>query len=59
MDRRELMMLLGAAAVCSPRVAVAQTPSRVYRLAVINPGGLLGENNMYVKLVVPALAQRG
>ena len=59
MERREFIGLLGGAAFASLYTAVAQSQSRVLRVAVINPAGLLAEDNMYVKLLLPALAQRG
>jgi putative ABC transport system substrate-binding protein len=41
MQRREFIALLGSVAIAAPRNAVAQTPSKVYRVALVSPAGPL------------------
>src|SRR5216684_2435803 len=59
MQRREFIALLGSVAIAVPRNAVAQTPSKVYRLALVSPGGLVPEIQPNAKFLLGALAQRG
>jgi hypothetical protein len=40
-------------------VAIAQTPGKVYRLALVSPGGLLPESAPYAKLLLGGLAKLG
>jgi putative ABC transport system substrate-binding protein len=59
MKRREFMALAGAAVITAPRAGFAQTPARVYRLALVSPGGLLPESAPYPKLLLGGLARLG
>jgi putative tryptophan/tyrosine transport system substrate-binding protein len=59
MQRREFIALLGSMAIAVPRDSVAQTPSKVYRLALVSPGGPLPESAPYAKLLLGGLAQLG
>jgi putative tryptophan/tyrosine transport system substrate-binding protein len=59
MKRREFMALAGAAAITAPRTGFAQTPARVYRIALVSPGGSLPESAPYSKLLLGGLAQLG
>jgi putative ABC transport system substrate-binding protein len=57
--RREFIAFLGGMAVTLPKAAIAQTPGRVYRIALLSPGGLVAESSPYGKLLLGALAERG
>jgi putative ABC transport system substrate-binding protein len=59
MQRREFIAFLGSVAIAAPCDAIAQTPSRAYRLAVISPGGLVAESQPNARFLLNALAQRG
>jgi putative ABC transport system substrate-binding protein len=59
MKRREFMALAGAAVITAPRAGFAQTPTRVYRLALVSPGGLLPESSPYSRLLLGGLARLG
>jgi putative ABC transport system substrate-binding protein len=58
MRRRDFIVLVGTV-VIAPRVAIAQTPGQVYRLALVSPGGLLPESAPYAKLLLGGLAKLG
>jgi putative ABC transport system substrate-binding protein len=58
MKRRDFIGLVGTA-VFAPRVAVAQTVGKVYRLALVNAGGPLPESAPYAKLLLGGLAKLG
>ena len=58
MKRRDFIALVGTL-VIAPRVAIAQTPGKVYRLALVSPGGLLPESALYAKLLLGELAKLG
>jgi len=59
MYRRDFMALLGGAAVAAPGLARAQTPTRVFRLAVVSPMGLMPAANPFAKVLLGALSTRG
>jgi hypothetical protein len=40
MHRRDFMAFLGSAAIATPSLAKAQTPTKAFRLAVVSPMGL-------------------
>jgi putative ABC transport system substrate-binding protein len=58
MKRRDFIAMVGTA-VLAPRVVIAQTPGKVYRLALVSPGGLLPESAPYAKLLLGGLATLG
>lgn len=59
MKRRDFIALVGSAMITAPRAGIAQTPTKVYRLALVNPGGPLPESAPYAKLLLGGLAQLG
>jgi putative ABC transport system substrate-binding protein len=59
MKRREFIAFLGSMAIVSPRAAIAQTPAKVFRLALVSPGGPVAESTPYAKFLLGGLAQRG
>src|ERR1019366_10563457 len=59
MKRRDFIALVGTAVITAPRAGMAQTPTKVYRLALVNPGGPLPESAPYAKLLLGGLAQLG
>ena len=58
MKRRDFIALVSTL-VIAPRVSIAQTPGKVYRLALVSPGGLLPESALYAKLLLGGLAKLG
>jgi putative ABC transport system substrate-binding protein len=58
MKRRDFIAMVGTV-VLAPRVAIAQTPGKVYRLALVSPGGLLPESAPFAKLLLGGLAKLG
>ena len=56
MKRRDFIALVGTL-VIAPRGAIAQTPGKVYRLALVSPGGVLPESTLYAKLLLSGLAR--
>ena len=58
MKRRDFIALVGTL-VITPREAIAQTPGKVYRLALVSPGGVLPESALYAKLLLSGLAKLG
>jgi putative ABC transport system substrate-binding protein len=58
MKRRDFIALVGTL-VIAPRMAIAQTPGKVYRLALVSPSGLLPESALYTKLLLGGLARLG
>jgi putative ABC transport system substrate-binding protein len=59
MKRREFMALAGAAVITAPRAGFAQTPAKVYRLALVSPNGPLAESAPFSRLLLGGLAQLG
>jgi putative ABC transport system substrate-binding protein len=59
MQRREFLALLGGAAMVAPRTARAETPSKVFRLAVCSPMGMIPESNPNSKVLLGALEGLG
>ncbi len=59
MKRRELLALLGGAALLGPRVTLAQAPGRIYHLGTIQPAAALSDTSPFGKILVKALAERG
>jgi putative tryptophan/tyrosine transport system substrate-binding protein len=59
MKRRNFIALVGAAVITAPRAGVAQTPTKVYRLALLSAAGSLPEAAFYSKLLLGRLAQLG
>jgi putative ABC transport system substrate-binding protein len=59
MKRREFIALFGTAVITAPRAGIAQTPAKVYRLALVSPGGPLADSAPYAKLLLGGLAQLG
>ena len=59
MQRREFVAFLGGLAIAAPRAAVAQTSAKVYRIALVSPGGPVPESNPNAKVLLSALAQLG
>lgn len=59
MKRREFIALVGGAVMSAPRAGIAQTPAKVYRIALVGPGGPLGESAPFAKLLIGGLAQLG
>jgi putative ABC transport system substrate-binding protein len=57
MKRRDFIALF--ATMMAPRVAIAQTPGKVGRLALVSAGGLVPESAPYAKLLLSALAKLG
>ena len=58
MKRRDFIALVGTVVIV-PRVAIAQTPGKAYRLALVSPGGILPESALYAKLLLGGLAKLG
>jgi putative tryptophan/tyrosine transport system substrate-binding protein len=59
MQRREFIAFLGSVAIAAPRAAIAQTSSKVYRVALVSPSGPVAESNPNAKLLLGALARLG
>src|ERR1700686_4698512 len=59
MQRREFVAFLGGLAIAAPRAGVAQTSAKVYRIALVSPGGPVPESNPNAKVLLSALAQLG
>jgi putative tryptophan/tyrosine transport system substrate-binding protein len=57
MRRREFIIVLGGTAVAWPLRALAQTPAQVYRVGLLNPGGL--DAGPFEKPLLRGLAQHG
>ena len=59
MRRRELISILGGAAMAAPQVAIAQTSSRTFRLGMLTPGPPLGVDSPNAKVLLSTLALHG
>jgi putative ABC transport system substrate-binding protein len=59
MKRREVLALLGGAALGAPRLALAQTPGRIYHLGTLHPALPFTHDSAFGKIIVKALAERG
>jgi len=59
MQRREFIAFLGGLAFAAPRNAAAQTPAKVYRLALISPQGVMPDSHPNAKFLLGALARLG
>lgn len=59
MKRRDFIALVGTAVIAAPRAGMTQTPTKVYRLALVGPGGPLPESAPFAKLLLGGLAQLG
>jgi ABC-type uncharacterized transport system substrate-binding protein len=55
MNRRHFITLIGSLPVLSP--AIAQTPARVYRIALVSPAGPVPESSPNGKMLFSALAK--
>jgi len=58
MKRRDFIALVGTVAM-APHVAIAQTPGKVYRVALVSAGGVVPETAPYAKLLLGGLAKLG
>jgi putative ABC transport system substrate-binding protein len=59
MKRREVLALLGGAALAVPRLALAQAPGRIYHLGTLHPALPFADDSVDGKIIVKALARRG
>ena len=58
MKRRDFIALFGTV-VIAPGVAIAQTPGKVYRVALVSGAGIVPETALYAKLLLGGLAKLG
>jgi putative tryptophan/tyrosine transport system substrate-binding protein len=58
MKRRDFIALFGTV-IMAPGAAIAQTPGKVYRLALVSGGGIVPETALYAKLLLGGLAKLG
>jgi putative ABC transport system substrate-binding protein len=59
MKRRDFIALVGGAVIAANRTAIAQTPAKVSRIALVSPGGVLPASAPYAKLLLGGLSQLG
>lgn len=59
MHRRDFISLLVSAVVAGPRLAIAQTPSKVYRVGTLLPGPPLDEKSPLGSILLQKLEQHG
>ena len=59
MLRRDFISFLASALVADSRVAIAQTPSKVYRVGTLLPGPPLDEKSPLGAILLKKLEQRG
>jgi len=59
MLRRDFMSLLAGTVIAGPRLAVAQTQSKVYRVGTLLPGPPLAEKSPLGAILLQKLAQHG
>jgi len=59
MRRRDFISLLTGEAIASPRVAMAQTSSKVFRLGTLTPGAPLDEKTPLGTILLKRLEQKG
>ena len=59
MLRRDFISLLVSAVVAGPRLAIAQTPSKVYRVGTLLPGPPLDEKSPLGSILLQKLEQHG
>jgi putative ABC transport system substrate-binding protein len=58
MKRRDFIALFGTV-VIAPGAAIAQTPGKVYRVALVSGAGIVPETALYAKLLLGGLAKLG
>jgi putative ABC transport system substrate-binding protein len=59
MLRRDFFSFLGGAVIAGPRVAIAQTPSKVYRVGTLLPGPPVDEKSPLGAVLLQKLEQQG
>jgi putative tryptophan/tyrosine transport system substrate-binding protein len=59
MLRRDFISFLGGAVIAGPRVAIAQTPSKVYRVGTLLPGPPVDEKSPLGAFLLQKLEQQG